>query len=318
MKTKVKYIFSVSLVVIILSGVGVFEYYNYVNSSVNLKLQSLQKQVNTLSSSLQKTGNLSQENQALIKNLSNKDTTLVNKSGNQELITAVAEVTPSVVSIVISKDVPKLEVQYDNPFGNDPAFQGIGFQIPVYRQIGTTRKQIGAGSGFLIRSDGYIVTNKHVVSDSSARYTVLLTNGIQKQAKVIYTDGNQDIAILKIDGNNYPTVSFGDSSSLELGQTIAAIGNALGKYSNSVSVGIVSGLNRTVEALDQITGNTEKLTGIIQTDAAINPGNSGGPLLNLSGKVVGVNVATVIGSNNISFSIPINNVKRIITKVLGS
>lgn len=238
------------------------------------------------------------------------------KSQDQQLTEAVKQVTPAVVSVVISKDVPQLQVTYENPFGNDPMFQNLGFQIPVYKQVGTQKQKVGAGTGFIIRSDGYILTNKHVVADDTAEYTVLLSDGTQKTAQVIYKDPQNDIAIIKIDGTGYPTVSLGDSSKLQLGETVAAIGNALGEYNNSVSVGVVSGLNRTIQASSD-NGSTETLTGIIQTDAAINPGNSGGPLLDLNGHVVGINVATVVGSNSIGFSIPINTVKNIITTVLG-
>ncbi|MBU6447925.1 trypsin-like peptidase domain-containing protein [Patescibacteria group bacterium] len=238
------------------------------------------------------------------------------KSQDQMLTEAVKQVTPAVVSVVISKDVPQLQVTYENPFGNDPMFQNLGFQIPVYQQVGTQKQKVGAGTGFIIRSDGYILTNKHVVADDTAQYTVLLSDGTQKTAQVVYKDPQNDIAIIKIDGTGYPTVQLGDSSKLQLGETVAAIGNALGEYNNSVSVGVISGLNRTIQASSD-NGSTETLTGIIQTDAAINPGNSGGPLLDLNGHVVGINVATVVGSNSIGFSIPINMVKNIITTVLG-
>lgn len=239
----------------------------------------------------------------------------IREKSQEELLTdAVARVTPGVVSIVVSKDVPQLEVTYVNPFGDDPFFRDFNIKVPVYRQKGTTRQKIGAGSGFIVRNDGYIVTNKHVAADEKAYYTVLLTNGVQKVGTVIYRDPVQDIAILKIPGAGYTSVSFGDSSTLKLGQSVVAIGNALGEYNNSVSVGIISGLDRSIDASGG--GATEHLSGVIQTDAAINPGNSGGPLIDLSGKAVGVNVATVVGSSNISFSIPANIVKDILAKNL--
>jgi serine protease Do len=187
----------------------------------------------------------------------------------------------------------------------------------VYRQIGTQQEQIGAGTGFIVRQDGYIVTNRHVVDDKTAQYTVLLSDGRQKTASVVYLDQTNDIAIIKIDGSGYPTVELGDSSNLQLGQTVAAIGNALGEYSNSVSVGIVSGLNRTVEAFDEQAGRQEKLTDVIQTDAAINLGNSGGPLLDLTGRAVGMSVVTAVGANSIAFAIPVNDIKTIIAQALS-
>ncbi len=238
---------------------------------------------------------------------------LTTANPDELLTTAVAKVAPAVVSIVISKDVPLLEIDYVNPFGDDPFFHDFGIRIPVYRQKGVTEKKVGAGTGFIINPDGYIVTNRHVVADPQAKYTVLLSDGQQKQARVVYVDAQWDIAILKIDGDNYPYVALGDSDQLKLGQTVLAIGNALGEYNNSVSVGIISGLNRTIEAAGN--GQIEKLSGVIQTDAAINPGNSGGPLVDLKGEVVGVNVATVRGSENIGFAIPINIVKQILVKL---
>jgi serine protease Do len=283
------------------------------------QIANLQKQVADLQ---QKVSGVSANQQTLSadqKTLSNQEAAnrqVIHQKSQDELLTAaVAKVSPSVVSIVISKEVPNLTVTYENPFGNDPFYQNFGFQVPVYHQNGTTKKKVGAGTGFIITSDGYILTNRHVVVDNQAEYTALLSDGTQKPAKVIYVDPDNDVAIVKIDGKFAP-VSLGDSASLQLGQSVIAIGNALGEYNNSVSVGIVSGLNRNIEASGSNIG-TEQLNGVIQTDAAINPGNSGGPLLDLNGKVMGINVATVQGSNNISFSIPINTVKSIIKKVLG-
>ncbi len=236
------------------------------------------------------------------------------KSQDELLQAAVAKVTPAVVSIVISKDVPKLEIVYENPFGNDPFFKDFNFRVPVYRQKGTQHEKVGAGTGFLITQNGYIVTNKHVVFDTAADYTVLLADGGQKPAQVVYKDSTHDLAIIKIEGSNYNSVGLGNSDNLKLGQTVFAIGNALGEYNNSVSVGIISGLDRTIQASG--SAGVEQLKGVIQTDAAINPGNSGGPLLDLNGQAVAVNVATVVGSNNISFSIPINIIRTTISNQL--
>ena len=236
------------------------------------------------------------------------------KSQSQTLQDAVALVTPAVVSIVETKVVPKLQVTYENPFGNDPFFQDFGMRVPVYKQVGTTTKQVGAGTGFLVRSSGYIVTNKHVVPDANATYTVLLSTGAQKSGTVVWRSSNEDLAVLKITGSGYPTIPLGDSSSLSLAQSVFAVGNALGEYNNSVSVGVVSGLNRTITASNN-QGSTETLKGIIQTDAAINPGNSGGPLVNLAGEAIGVNVAMVQGSQNIGFAVPISEVTRALTNL---
>lgn len=231
---------------------------------------------------------------------------VVAASQDDLLTAAVAKVSPAVVSIVISKDVPQLEVVYENPFGNDPFFKDFGFKVPRYRQKGTVNQKVGAGTGFLVSSDGYIVTNRHVVADTGATYTVLLSTGEQKPAQVIYKDQGNDLALVKITGSGYPAVSLGSSRDLKLGQSVFAVGNALGEYNNSISVGVVSGLER------DITAGGESLKGVIQTDAAINPGNSGGPLVDLGGQVVGVNVATVQGASSISFSIPIDQVKSLV------
>lgn len=255
--------------------------------------------------------------QSRLGELARKQESQPKESSRDELMTAaVQRVAPTVVSIVIAKDVPQLEVVYVNPFGNDPFFKDVQVRIPQYRQKGVTQQKVGAGTGFLVSEDGYILTNRHVVGDESASYTVLLSDGSQKKATVVYKDTEYDLAVVKIEGKGYATAPFGDSASLKLGQTVIAIGNALGEYSNSVSTGIISGLNRTIQAQD---GNKiVQLSNVLQTDAAINPGNSGGPLLDLNGKVIGVNVATVLGSNNISFAIPSDIVKVLTKRFFGN
>ena len=216
----------------------------------------------------------------------------------------VAKVNPSVVSIAISKDVPVME-EYDvNPFGADSPFQ---ISIPQYKQNGMQSKEVGGGSGFIISSDGYIVSNAHVVNDSSAKYTVFLNGGKKYDAKVIALDDILDIALLKIDAKNLPAITFGNSDQIRLGQTVIAIGNALGEFRNTVSTGVVSGLSRSIQAGDG--ESVENLDNLIQTDAAINPGNSGGPLIDSNGEVIGVNVAVAQGSQNIGFSIPVNSIE---------
>jgi serine protease Do len=233
---------------------------------------------------------------------------IINNSQGQSLQDAVAAAAPAVVSIVESEEVPQLSVTYENPFGNDPFFQGFGMEVPVYQQTGTTTQEVSAGTGFLIRSDGYILTNKHVVPDVGATYTVLLANGTQLPGTVVWRDSNYDLAVVKIAGSGYSTIPLGDSSTLSLGETVFAIGNALGQYNNSVSTGVISGLDRSIQAQND-SGQVETLNDVIQTDAAINPGNSGGPLVTLNGEVVGVNVATAEGSQDIGFALPIDEVK---------
>jgi serine protease Do len=200
----------------------------------------------------------------------------------------VDEATPAVVSIVISKDVNTLF-----PFLNG--------------QSGTNVQEIGAGSGFFVSADGLVMTNKHVVSDSRAQYTVVTNDGRRLDAKVVAQDPSNDVAIVKVDISNAPHLSFADSSQLELGQHVIAIGNSLGEFQNTVTTGVVSGLSRNIVAGDR-TGQ-EQLEGVIQTDAAINPGNSGGPLLNLLGQVVGINTAVSGEGQSIGFALPANDVK---------
>jgi serine protease Do len=238
------------------------------------------------------------------------------------VVNTVKKVDPAVVAITISKNVPVYErylervpSPFGDFFGND--FFG-GFSIPQLRQKGTELRKVGGGSGFLVSSDGYIVTNRHVVSDEKAEYTVFTNDGKKYDATVIARDPALDLAIMKIDGSHFEHLTFGDSDQLEVGQTAIAIGNALAEFRNTVSVGVVSGLSRSIVASDASGGNTETLDQLIQTDAGINPGNSGGPLLNLSGEVIGVNVAIAEGAENIGFAIPGNSVKNIVESVKKS
>lgn len=233
------------------------------------------------------------------------------------VVDAVKKTNPAVVSIIISKEFPKYEAYVDpnqpaNPSGD--LFPGFNLNVSQYRQNGTEKKKIGGGSGFFVSSDGLIVTNKHVVDQSGVEYTVFTNDGNKHNATVVARDSVLDIALIKIAGNNFPYLSLGDSDRLEVGQNVIAIGNSLGEFRNTVSVGVVSGLARSLTAGNN-SGGTEVLDHVIQTDAAINPGNSGGPLLDLSGKVVGVNVAIAQGSQNVGFALPINSVKSAIESV---
>lgn len=245
----------------------------------------------------------------------------------EQVVSAVSKANPAVVSIVISKDVPVMEQYYTNvnPFPSIPGFpgdffgnQGFTFQVPQYRQKGTQKKDVGGGSGFIVSPDGLVVTNNHVVSDKQASYTVFTNDGKKYAVTVVATDPVIDVAILRIKGENLPYLKFGDSDNLRLGQSVVAIGNALGEFRNSVSLGVVSGLLRTITAGDTTGGKTESLDQVIQTDAAINPGNSGGPLVDLRGNVVGVNVAVVSGSESVGFSLPGNVVKAAVISVQRS
>jgi serine protease Do len=238
-----------------------------------------------------------------------------------DVINAVKEASPAVVSITISENVPIVENCPTDPFSDVPSDlqQLFGSDFPSQQtqcDTGKTQLQaVGGGSGFIISSNGLILTNKHVVSDTDASYSVLTNDGNTYTAKVLARDPNQDLAVLKIDATNLPTLTFADSDGLQLGQTAIAIGNALGQFSNTVSVGVVSGLSRTVTATAPDTGAEETIQGVIQTDAAINPGNSGGPLLNLKGQVIGIDTAVASDAQNIGFAIPINEAKSAIASV---
>lgn len=236
-----------------------------------------------------------------------------------QVISAVKKANPAVVSIVISKNVPKYELdpnaQNKNPFGDMfLGFPNFFFNTPQYRQNGTEKKEIGGGSGFLVSADGLIVTNKHVVDQKDVEYTVFSNDGKKHIAKVIARDPVLDIALIRIEGSGYPYLELGKSDKLEVGQSVIAIGNALAEFRNTVSVGVVSGLSRSIIAGDS-SGKSENLDHVIQTDAAINPGNSGGPLLDLTGRVIGVNVAVAQGSQNIGFALPVDSVRGAIESV---
>lgn len=232
------------------------------------------------------------------------------------VVTAVKKAKPAVVSIIISKQVPQYTVTYKeenvlDQFGN--VIPNMVLTTPVYTPNGTKKQQLGSGSGFLISSDGMIVTNCHVVDKTDVDYTVLLNNGKEYTATVLARDSVLDVALIKITASGLPYLQFADSDKLEVGESVIAIGNALGEFKNTVSVGVISGLSRSLSASGG--GYQEFLYKVIQTDAAINPGNSGGPLLNLKGEVVGINVAIVQGSSNVGFSLPINSVKSVIDQV---
>jgi S1-C subfamily serine protease len=170
----------------------------------------------------------------------------------------------------------------------------------------------GIGTGFIVRNDGIILTNAHVVEDQSISYTVVTKDKKTFPVQKIDRDPSIDFAILKIDASDLPTLDLGDSDSLKVGQKVVAIGNALGRFDNTVTVGVVSGVGRGVTTSNQFGVSAETLENVIQTDAALNPGNSGGPLLDLSSNVIGINFATSIGAENLGFVIPINRIKSIL------
>ncbi len=205
------------------------------------------------------------------------------------VIDAVKKVSPSVVSIT-----------------SEGSSEGLfGMSMPTK----------SAGTGFIVDSNGLIVTNKHVVSDQNAKYTVFTSDGKKYAAEVKARDPLNDLAFVKINTSGLPAAELGNSDGLQVGQTVIAIGNALGQYQNTVTTGVVSGVGRAITAGDQGGASQEYLDNVIQTDAAINPGNSGGPLINIGGQVIGINTAIDQQGQSIGFAIPINMIKKQVSSV---
>lgn len=207
---------------------------------------------------------------------------------------AVDILSPSVVAIDVTASVPQYQAVCTNPFG-----EGFDICVPQYKLVGTKEEKVGSGSGFYVTST-IIATNKHVVAQDNVNFSVRLSNGKKGTATLIYRDDKYDVAFLRVDVRGTP-VTFA-SKSPEIGESVVAIGNALGEFENSATVGVISGLNRTIRA--QSPQGVVTLEGVIQTDAAVNPGNSGGPLANINGEVVGMNVASAIGGENVGFALP--------------
>jgi serine protease Do len=232
-----------------------------------------------------------------------------NSQNESDLIATIAQAENAVASVIVTKDLPIMEQYFDeqmSPFGLP-----FMFQMPQYRQNGTEKREIGGGTAFFISSDGLLLTNKHVVDDEKAEYTILLNDERRLKAKVVASDPSNDIAILQVEGKDFEFLTL-NTEEPKLGQTAIAIGNSLGEFRNTVSVGIVSGLQRSVKAGGTFGQPVEQLEQIIQTDTAINQGNSGGPLLNSKGEVIGMNTAIAAGAQNIGFAIPSTDLQKAI------
>lgn len=220
------------------------------------------------------------------------------------LISSIAKtVGPSVVSINVTSQ---------------------GLQTDIFGGVQQTQ-QASAGTGFFISSDGYIVTNRHVVPKGTTTVSITLSDGTQlDNVRVVGRTGisdSLDIAFLKVQdakGHKFTPVKFGNSANMQVGDMVVAIGNALGQFQNTVTSGIISGYGRSVQAQGDSSGQVENLENLFQTDAAINEGNSGGPLVNSDGEVIGINTAIAGGAQNIGFSIPINDAKGLIDSVLST
>ncbi len=228
---------------------------------------------------------------------------------NSPIVEIAKKVCPAVITVIVSKDLPKVEGFYSFPFG------GKEYVMPKMEdkkgKAKTEKTQIGGGSGFIVSADGYVFTSNHVVADESAEYTVIVEPTKKFPAKVLSRNPINDIAVLKIEaGQNLPHLEMADSNTIEIGEEVLAVGNALGEFTDTLSAGIVSGLSRYITAFGGADRQMQNLRGLIQTDAAINPGNSGGPLVDMEGKAVGINTAMVMGAQNIGFAIPINYAKK--------
>ncbi|MEK7523602.1 MAG: trypsin-like peptidase domain-containing protein [Patescibacteria group bacterium] len=270
-----------------------------------------------------------------------------------ETINAIQKVAPTVISIVATKDLQTFRQQPFNPFLNDPFFRDFLMPMPQPKQEQeqqappTQRQKVAGGTGFLVKSDGLAVTNKHVVADTDADYTAVTKEGKEYDVEIISRDPVNDLAVVQLHEKveekagrktgekkdfgpklkDMPVVELGDSTKLQVGQKVFAIGNARGEYENSVTAGIISAIGREIHASDQGGTSAETLSGLIQTDAAINFGNSGGPLINLGGEVIGINTAIDTEATGIGFAIPANQMKpalasvekfgRIVRPVLG-
>lgn len=223
-------------------------------------------------------------------------------SSQSELIASIAkDVSPSVVSINVQS---KAQVSTLEELFNGGA---------------TSQTSESAGTGIILSSDGVVITNRHVIPENATSVSVTTNDGkTYDNVKVLARDprSNMDIAFLKIEGaKDLKPAKIGDSTKMQVGDAVVAIGYALGEFENTVTSGIISGLGRPITAGDGAS-STESLTNLFQTDAAINPGNSGGPLVNMNGEVIGINTAVAGNAENIGFSIPVNDIKAQIASIL--
>lgn len=244
-------------------------------------------------------------------------------SHEEQIIEAIKTALPAVVSIVIGQDIEAVEKSIPKAMWQELQKEAKKHHESISKDeliahMPTTESgkvRVGFGSGFIVSPDGHILTNKHVVVDADAEYTVVTASEDRYIAKVLARDPLNDVAILKTEADSLPIIELADSNSARLGQSVIALGNALGEFQNTASAGIVSGLSRMITAMSDEM-RAEHLRGLIQTDAAINPGNSGGPLVNLEGKAIGINSAIVYGAQNIGFAIPMNRARKDLADVL--
>jgi serine protease Do len=239
------------------------------------------------------------------------------KSVQNDKAEQVKVITEESVTVNVVKKIGPSVVTIVEEAGSQPSSDSLQFGPFSIFGLGPLQQDNtpqNVGSGFIVSKNGLVVTSKHVVSDPSVKYSIITTNDKKYNVTKIYRDPLNDIAVLQVDiaqnsGNNLIPVELGNSSSLQVGQFVIAMGTALGEFKNTVTTGVISGLGRGITAGDQFAGFVEKLDNVIQTDAAINPGNSGGPLINSSGQVIGINTAIAQGGQNIGFALPVNILK---------
>ena len=226
-------------------------------------------------------------------------------------ISVVDHVAPAVVNIVVKK--PRGSLPSSTFSGNFFLMSPFLVGPELTEEQAKELVEVSSGTGFFVSEDGYLLTNRHVVEQTGATYFIVTNDGEEIEAQLVDVDPFQDVAILKVEGQSFPKVTLGDSDAIRIGQTVIAIGNTLSEFRNTVTKGVISGINRRVTAGNAM--NAEVIEEAIQTDAAINPGNSGGPLINLLGQVIGINTAVSFQGESIAFAIPINQAKRAIDDV---
>lgn len=227
-------------------------------------------------------------------------TNIDSKSDELTVVDVADTSSQSVITISVTTQQQGQSIFSLDPFG--------AFSAPGPSQIRPEDVKKDIGTGFVVDKAGLIVTNKHVVGDGNVKYKIITNDDKEYDVLKIYRDPTNDIAILKVDAS-LDALPLGDSSTIKVGQSVIAIGTALGQFRHTVTTGVISGLGRGIDAGDGMSGFAERLDNVIQTDAAINPGNSGGPLLNRRGEVVGINVATAQSAQSIGFAIPVNVLK---------
>jgi S1-C subfamily serine protease len=244
----------------------------------------------------------------------NKDNILngTSTSAKQQIVSSESQLINSIAKTV-GPSVVSVNVTSQSAAGNLGFF---GFSVPSSQQ--------SAGTGIILNSDGIVMTNRHVVPASASQVSVTLSDGTELDNVSVLgrtNDGDSlDVAFLKINdkkGKNLTPAKLGDSSKMQVGDKVVAIGNALGQFQNTVTDGIISGFGRSVQASDQMSSASETLQNLFQTDAAINAGNSGGPLVNVNSEVIGLNTAIAGNAQNIGFAIPINDIAGLVKSVLN-